>query len=88
MKEHAEKNNICDRSQLGTCSGVLVTVDQLIIDNVIINEARNQQRNLAVAFNNYQKAYDKITHDWMTRGYQWIGVSEKVVKVIIKLMEQ
>ena len=44
MKEHAERNNIWDRSQLGTCSGVLGTVDQLIIDNSIMDEVRNQQR--------------------------------------------
>ena len=42
MKEHAERNNIWDRSQLGTCSGVLGTVDQLIIDNTIMDEVRNQ----------------------------------------------
>ena len=56
MKEHAERNNIWDRSQLGTCSGVLGTVDQdhLIIDNAIMDEVRNQQRNLAVAFYDVQ----------------------------------
>ena len=58
MKKYADRNNIWDRSQLGTWSGVLGTVDQLIIDNVIIDEVRNQQRNLAVAFFDYQKAYD------------------------------
>ena len=42
MKEHAEINNIWDKSQLGTCSGILGTVDQLIIDNVMIDEMRNQ----------------------------------------------
>ena len=87
MKDHAERNNICDRSQLGTCSGVLGTVDQLIIDNAIMDEVRNQQRNLAVAFYDYQKAYDMVRHDWMIRVYQWMGVPEKVVNVIVKLME-
>ena len=70
MKEHAERNNIRDRSQLGTCSRVLGTVDQLIIENAIMDEVRNQQRNLAVVFYDYQKAYDMIRHDWMTRVYQ------------------
>ena len=87
MKEHAERNNIWDRNQLGTRSGVLGTVDQLIIDNAIMDEVRNQQRNLAVAFYNYQKGYDMVRHDWMTRVYQWMGVPEKVVNVIVKLME-
>ena len=29
-----------------------------------------------------------IRHDWMRRVYQWLGVPEKVVNVIVKLMEE
>ena len=87
MKELAERNNIWDRSQLETFSGVLGAVDQLVIDNAIMDEVRNQQRNLAVAFYGYQEAYDTVRHNWMTRAYQWIEVPEKVVNVIVKLME-
>ena len=87
MKDHAERNEIWDRSQMGTCSGVLGTVDQLIIDNAIMEEVRGQQRNLAVAFYDYQKAYDMVRHDWMIRVYQWMGVPQKVVRVITELMK-
>ena len=45
------------------CSGVLGTIDQLIIDNEVMDEVRNQQRNLAVAFYDYQRAYDIVRHD-------------------------
>ena len=87
MKEHAERNKIWDRRQLGTCSGVLGTLDQLIIDNVIMEEVRNQQRNLAAAFYDYQKAYDMVRQDWMTRMHKWMRVPEKVVNFILELME-
>ena len=87
MKEHAERNNIWDRIQLGTYSEVLGTVEQLIIDNATMDKARNQHRNLAVALYDYQKAYDMVRHDWMIRVSQWMGVPEKVVYVIVKLME-
>ena len=53
--------------QKGTCSGVPGTVHQLIIINGITDEVRNKQRNLAVVFYDYQKAYDMVRHDWMTR---------------------
>ena len=52
-----------------------------------MDEVRNQQRNLAVAFYDYQKAYDMASYDWMIRVFQWMGVPEKVVNVIIKLIE-
>ena len=42
MKEHADRNNIWDRNQLGTCSNVLGTIDQLIIDNAIMDEVRKK----------------------------------------------
>ena len=70
MKDHASRNNIWDRSELRTCSRVLETVDQLIIGNAIMEEVRNQQRNFAVAFYDYQKTYDMVRHDWIIRVYQ------------------
>ena len=64
----------------------LGTADQLIIDNAILNEVRNRQKNLAEPFYDYQKAYDMVRHNWMTRVYQQIGVPEKI-KNVIKLMK-
>ena len=58
MKDHAERNNIWDRSQLGTFSGVLGTVDQFIVENTIMDEGK--KRNLAVAFYDYRKAFDMV----------------------------
>ena len=49
MKQHAERNNIWHISQLETCSGVLGTVYQLNFHNAIMDEVRNQEKNLAVA---------------------------------------
>ena len=88
MQEHAARNDIWDKSQLGTCSGVLGTVDQLIIDRAIMDEVKGQQRNLAVAFYDYQKAYDMVRHDWMIRVYQWMGVPEQLIEVVKELMKR
>ena len=60
MREHALEDNIWDEGQLGAVEGVLGTVDQLIIDNCIMEEVKTYHRNLAVAFYDYQKAYDKV----------------------------
>ena len=86
LKEHAERNNIWDKSQLGACSGVLGTVDQLIVDNTIMEEVRERKRNVAVAFYDYQKAYDMVKHDWMLRVYGWMQVPDKMLNVIRELM--
>ena len=52
-----------------------------------MGDVRNLQINLAVAFYDSYKAYGMVRHDWMTRVYQWMGVPEKVIKVIVKLMK-
>ena len=62
MKEHAERNNIWDRSQLGTCSGVLGTANQLIIDNAIMDEVSNQQRTDFPNYNNFENINDAYSN--------------------------
>ena len=49
---------------MGIKSGVLGTVDQLLIDINIMKEARECKRNLAVAYYDNQKAYGKVQHNW------------------------
>ena len=88
MQDHTARNDIWDRSQLGACSGVLGIADQLIIDRAIMDEVKGQQRNLAVAFYDYQKAYDMVRHDWMIRAYQWMGVPEKLTEIVKGLIKR
>ena len=88
MKEHTIANEIWDEGQLGAVEDVLGTVDQLIIDRCIMEEVKQHQRNLAVAFYDYKKAYDKVHHDWMIRVYEWIGIPREVIKLIVELMNK
>ena len=43
-KDHADRNEIWDKSQSGACSVVLGTVDQLLIDSAIMDEVRQKKR--------------------------------------------
>ena len=88
MRGHARSNTIRDEGQLGAVEGVLGTVDQLIIDRCIMEKVKQYHRNLAVAFYDYKKAYDKVHHDWMLRVYQWTGIPREVVQLISVLMEK
>ena len=42
MKDHADRNETWYKSQLETCSGVLGTVDQLLIDSAIMDEVQEK----------------------------------------------
>ena len=88
MREHALVNEIWDEGQLGAVEGVLGMVDQLIIDRCIIEDIKQHHRNLAVAFYDYNKAYDKVHHDWMICVYDWIGIPRNVIRLIVDLMSK
>ena len=52
-----------------------------------MEEVKQYHRNLAVAFCDYKKAYDKVHHDWMLRVCKWIGIPDEVIELISNLME-
>ena len=66
---------------------VLGSVDQLIIDRCIMEEVKQCHRNLAVAFCDYKKTYNKVHHDLILRVYKWTGIPDEAVKLISNLME-
>ena len=74
-RNHVTENNIWDEGQLGGVEGVMGTVDQLLVDAYIMEEVKEHHRNLAVAYYDYKKAFDKVHHDWMLRVYSWMGIS-------------
>ena len=82
MREHVMKNEIWDEGQLGAVEGVLGRVDRCIME-----EMKQYHRNLAVAFYDYKKAYDKVHHDWMLRVYKWTGIPYEVIELVSNLME-
>ena len=88
MREHALENNIWHEGQLGAVEGAPGTVDQLIIDNCMMEEVKTYHRNLAVAFYDYQKGFDKVHHDWMVRVYEWIGIPTAVISLLRELMNK
>ena len=73
---------------MGTCENVLGTVDQLLIDNVIIGEVRDHHDKMAVAYYDYQKAYDMVHHNWMLKVYECMGTEEKIRNVIEVMKKQ
>ena len=53
-----------------------------------MGEVRENQRDIAVAYYDYRKAYDMVHHVWMLRVYEWMGIAEKVRKVIGELTKR
>ena len=58
------------------------TVEQLIINRCIMEEVKQYHRNLAVAFYDYKKAYDKVRNNLMLSMCQWIGIPKEIMELI------
>ena len=79
-------NDTWDEGQMGERDGILGTIDQLLIDECIMSEVKENHRDLAVAFYDYKKAYEMVHHDFMIMVYRWMGIPEKVCKPLETLM--
>ena len=65
MKHHIQANNIIPVEQKGNASNTFGTIDQLIINKMIMEEAKRKKRNISTAWIDYKKAYDSVPHDWI-----------------------
>ena len=63
LKNRATRNDMWDEGQKGTSKETLGTVD-LLIDKCIMDEVKEHNRNLAVTYSDYQKAFDREHHHW------------------------
>ena len=65
IEAHLNTNNIMTEEQKGCTNKTYGTKDQLLINKTILENAKNNQRNLAMAWIDYKKAYDSVPHSWI-----------------------
>lgn len=64
--QHIETYGLIQREQRGArgnCSG---TVDNLLIDRMVCEDAQKERRNLSMAWIDVAKAYDLVDHGWLS----------------------
>jgi hypothetical protein len=65
--DHCQKLNILNEEQKGCVKECFGCKEQLIIDTVIMEQARKNNRNIYTAFIDYKKAYDSVPHSWLIK---------------------
>jgi hypothetical protein len=65
--DHCQKLNILNEEQKGCIKECFGCKEQLIIDTVIMEQARKNNRNIYTAFIDYKKAYDSVPHSWLIK---------------------
>ena len=64
------------------------TNDLLYIDRAVIKEVKSRNKNLAMAWIDYKKAYDMVPHSWITECLDLFGVAEKIKSLLVNSMEK
>ena len=64
------------------------TNDLLYIDRAVIKEVKSRNKNLAMAWIDYKKAYDMVPHSWIIECLDLFGVAENTESLLVNSMEK
>ena len=65
-----------------------VTNDLFYIDRTIIKEVKSRNKNLAMAWIDYKKAYDMVPHLWIIECLDLFGVAENIKSLLVNNVEK
>ena len=78
LYSHIEDQQLFPDEQKGCKKRSRGTKHQLIIDNTVLKDCKNRKTNLAMAWIDYKKAYDMVSHSWIMEFLDMIGAADAV----------
>jgi len=81
-----DNENLLPKEQKGCSSGTKGCKDQLLISKAILRECKSRKKSLSMAWIVYQKAFDRVTHSWIIKSLEIIGLNNKVIAFTKKTM--
>ena len=88
MWHHIENYGILPVEQRGCVPGSLGCREQLLIDHMILHNARTRQRNLSMAYIDFRKAYDSVSHGWIFAMLEIFKFHKNIVNTLRRCMAQ
>ena len=82
LLKHLSSNNLKPDEQKGCSPNTYGCIDQLLIDAMILDDAKIRQKNLSVAWIDYRKAYDSIPHDWLIKSLEIHKFDQTIIAFI------
>ena len=87
IQEHLISNKLWDGQQKGTQKRILGTMDNLLVDRAILEESKEYERNLSVAYYDYEKAFDSTPHRWQVECFKLCKINDTVIKILEQLQK-
>ena len=88
MYAHVDQETLLPEEQKECRKGSRGTNDLLYIDRAVIKEVKSRNKNLAMAWIDYKKAYDMVPHSWIIECLNLFGVAENIKSLLVNSMEK
>ena len=75
---HLDEEKLLSEKQKGCRKGSRGTNDLLYFDWAVMKEVKSRNKNLAIAWIDYKKAYDMVPHSWIIECLDLFGVAENI----------
>ena len=85
---HLDQEKLLPKEQKGCRKGSRGTNDLLYIDRAVIKEVKSRNKNLAMAWIEYKKAYDMVPHSWIIECLDLFGAAENIKSLLVNSMEK
>ena len=85
---HLDQEKLLPEEQKRCRKGSRGTNDLLYIDRAVIKEVKSRNKNLAMAWIDYKKAYDMVPHSWIIECLDLFGVAENIKSLLVNSMEK
>jgi len=59
-----------------------------MISKAMYENCRRRNKNLSIAWVDYQKAFDSVPHSWVEKSIELVGVNSKIVRFCKLFMEK
>ena len=85
---HLDQERLLPEEQKGCRKGSRGTNDLLYIDRAVIKEVKSGNKNLAMAWIDYKKAYDMVPSSWIIECLDLFGVAENIKSFLVNSMKK
>ena len=87
ISTHLEEHNLLPAGQKGCHPGNKGCKAKIMISKAIYQDCKRKNKNLSRAWIDYQKALDSVSHGWLEKSIEMVGVNSKIVRLCKLSME-
>ena len=86
LYNYLEETKTIPHQQKGCRMKCRGTKDQLLIDKMVMMNSKGRKTNLSMAWIDYKKAFDMISHSWLTECLEIQGTEENTIRFLKNTM--